>query len=283
MTQVADTPSALDWVNVGDVPPRQLHDARLQVHHAAQVAVAATIAYLPHASDDSHTSLGWSRAHRGLVTHPIAGFRVVVLPATLSLAIADDQDQLTSSFDLSGRTVADAYDWLGTEVSHRGLNRSKLTPKKHYEIPAHLVASGGQFALGDGRAFVDLERWWMASEPILEHLVKTVRGASAVRCWPHHFDIATLISVAPSKTIGVGLSPGDEFYDEPYFYVGPYPYPPLDALPPLASGHWHTSPWLGAVLTGSEIVAHASAHDRYALVSGYIDSAIGACRSAMGV
>ena len=48
---------------------------------------------------------------------------------------------------------------------------------------------------------------------------------SPVRCWPHHFDIATLLTIAPGQTIGVGLEPGDGYYDEPYWYVNQYPAP----------------------------------------------------------
>ncbi len=75
-----------------------------------------------------------------------------------------------------------------------------------------------------------------------------------VRCWPHHFDIGTVVdlkSTAEGCSIGLGLSPGDESYDQPYFYVNPYPNPDLSALPPLLAGdHWHTQGWMGVVATG---------------------------------
>lgn len=57
------------------------------------------------------------------------------------------------------------------------------------------------------------------------------------------------------RTIGAGLSPGDGSYDEPYFYVTPWPYPKGKAFPALPAGHWHTEFWTGAVLTGSELAA----------------------------
>jgi hypothetical protein len=82
-------------------------------------------------------------------------------------------------------------------------------------------------------------------------------NASEVRCWPHHFDIATLIEVARGKTIGVGMEPGDVYYDEPYFYVNLHPRP---AAPPTAllGGHgtWHTHEWIGAVLPVSRLKAN---------------------------
>jgi hypothetical protein len=61
-------------------------------------------------------------------------------------------------------------------------------------------------------------------------------GPGAVRCWPHHFDIATLLSLGRgdpegAAAIGIGMSPGDAYYPQPHFYISPWPAPPADALP----------------------------------------------------
>ena len=51
-------------------------------------------------------------------------------------------------------------------------------------------------------------------------------GPSPVRCWPHHFDIATCVALESGdpereRGIGTGLSPGDGTYGQPYFHVNP--------------------------------------------------------------
>jgi hypothetical protein len=105
-----------------------------------------------------------------------------------------------------------------------------------------------------------------------------------VRCWPHHFDIATLIDVSrgasgEARTIGVGLSPGDASYPEPYFYVTPWPAPADPALMALpGGGAWHRAGWFGAVLTGSAIFAGAdgSPSTRAEVVARFLDVAAGA-------
>jgi hypothetical protein len=57
------------------------------------------------------------------------------------------------------------------------------------------------------------------------------------------------------NTIGVGLSPGDTSYAEPYWYVSPYPYPATTALPAIAgNGFWHTQGWVGAVLPATRLI-----------------------------
>jgi hypothetical protein len=82
-----------------------------------------------------------------------------------------------------------------------------------------------------------------------------------VRGWPHHFDLAALHVLDPEKdpeearSVGAGLSPGDESYAEPYFYVSPWPAPEPAALPALPGGaHWHTDGFTSAVLSSSAIV-----------------------------
>jgi len=84
-----------------------------------------------------------------------------------------------------------------------------------------------------------------------------------VRCWPHHFDIATYVSLEhgdfeTAKGIGVGMSPGDESYDQPYFYINPFPHLNAAELPaPPSPGHLHNEGFVGAIATGDEIISLA--------------------------
>lgn len=83
--------------------------------------------------------------------------------------------------------------------------------------------------------------------------------ASAVRVWPHHFDIATLITLDDgdaerARSVGVGLSPGDGGIPQPYFYVTPWPYPESKFGPKLPwNGYWHSKGWFGAVQRGEHV------------------------------
>ena len=84
----------------------------------------------------------------------------------------------------------------------------------------------------------------------------------------------------PGKTVGVGLEPGDAYYDEPYFYVTASPRPPAAAATaPLAGdGSWHTHEWVGAVLPGSRLrPAQIESQP-----SAFLDSGIAACRQLVG-
>ena len=272
------------WKPVGELAPGALIDARLQLHHAAQIAVSAAISYIPARSDDSHTALTWLPTYRALVTEPIPSarpLRIGLRLEDLTLQALDDGPGWAPTFALAGRTAVDAHAWLGEVAAEAGLENSRLTQRKHYTIPSHPVASGEAFSTGISRELLELARYWSNAAALLDEIAHQTEGSSPVRTWPHHFDIATLIELpgAPRATIGIGHSPGDDSYAEPYWYVGPYPYPSTEALPPVAGGgHWHTSGWVGAVLPASGYVA---AGDQRTQVAAFVDSAVAACRSLL--
>ena len=272
------------WARVGDLPATALVDERLQLHHAAQIAVSAAISYLAARPDDGHTALSWSAALGALVTEPIASagqLRIGVQIANLTLHAVDERGETTRSFALAGRTIADGETWLRATLVEAGCDETRFTTRKHYTIPTHPVAGGAAFSPRSAE-MGELARYWGNAAAVLEDVARTTIGASAVRTWPHHFDIATLIELpgTPRRTVGVGQSPGDDSYAEPYWYVGPFPYPSVDALPPLAGlGHWHTTGWVGAVLPAS---AYVDTADQRVEVATFIDSAVAACRSLLG-
>jgi len=106
-----------------------------------------------------------------------------------------------------------------------------------------------------------------------------------VQCWPHHFDIATLIEVdaaragRAARTVGVGLSPGDASIDEPYCYVNHWPTTARNVLPALAAGEWFREGWAGAVLRGGSLVAAGDAAAQEGLLRAFLASAVPASRA----
>ena len=282
------TVKSATWSRVGDPPPRTLVDARLQLHHAAQIIVSAAISYVAPRADDSHTALTWIGPAGALATESITAerdARIALRLEDLSLHVLDGGEEATAPFALPARTTREAYTWLTEAVGILGLDAARLTPRKHYTIPDHPVAGGAPFSTDIGSAVAELARYWSNAAAVLDQTARVTPGASAVRTWPHHFDIATLILLPESgtsgrRTIGVGQSPGDNSYAEPYWYVGPYPYPATTAFPPLAgSGHWHTEGWVGAALPASDFVA---AKDQQAQVAAFVESGIAACRMLLG-
>ena len=82
-------------------------------------------------------------------------------------------------------------------------------------------------------------------------------GPGALHTWPHHFDMALVIALEEggARSIDAGISPGDQYYAQPYAYVSPHPLPTAVELPDLpAGGRWHTKDFFGAVATAQDIL-----------------------------
>src|SRR5438067_767058 len=100
---------------------------------------------------------------------------------------------------------------------------SPLNTQRRHDVSA--FGRGSPFETSERAQFEEMSKWFSNGAVILSDLVRSAPGASEVRCWPHHFDIGTLIQLSPDRTIGVGLEPGDNDYNEPYFYVNMSPTP----------------------------------------------------------
>jgi hypothetical protein len=213
-------------------------DRRIELHWAAQVASAAGATLLEKKRNDSHANLGWDVRARALAGHPIAGKRAALRIDDAALTVLGDDSEPIATKPLRGETVASALAWLAGAFGTLELCRAE------HDLPEHPVGAGARFS-GEGDA--ELAALFAQADEALSAIAKREANASPVRCWPHHFDIATSISLGGERTIGAGLSPGDGSYSEPYWYVTPWPYPEGD-LPAIAHGHWHRKGWTGAIL-----------------------------------
>ena len=249
-----------------------LVDARLQFHHAAQFLAALGISYLPARPDDSHTNMEWLESIDALASNVVTGssaIRLAVSPQPFALhLLAGDASRAT--LPLRGATIGDAVAWIRRQLGECGLHSDAFTLDRHYTIPSHPVADSAAFDDSDATALEQLAAWFSNAASILGHVAATTTNASPVRCWPHHFDIATLIDVGPGATVGLGMEPGDVYYAEPYYYANIYP-PRSEPLPALAGGgSWHTHEWTGAVLPGSRL----GRDDQRAQIESFIESAL---------
>jgi hypothetical protein len=278
------------WRPLRGIAPSRLREARLAAHYALQWLARAARAYVPHQPGDHHTNLGWDDALDGFATYPLTkdlhlGLRI----ADLTLLLLGGAGA-PRSFPLDGRTDAHAREWLGVAFAARGLDAAKLDAPAPYAMPAHAIAQGGAYAAGElADALAELAAWFANADRALgkvhDRMLARGLAPSPVRCWPHHFDMATLTLLkggdperAPS--VNAGLSPGDEHYEEPYFYVSPYPYPDAAKLPSLsAAGHWHVTGFTAAIAPASRII---QARDHQAAAERFLDAAVAAAVKLLG-
>jgi hypothetical protein len=249
------------WRPLNGLDRGKLNEARLQAHYAVQWLARTARAYVPPQDNDGHTNLGWDDKEGAFATHALPdGSRLTLRIADLTLVITDATGKLPF-LSLNDGTEAHARAWLGKELAAKSLDARKLDEPSPYEMPAHPLAKGAEYSTGPiAAALRDLSVWYANANGVLsdlrQHLAARGLKAPPVRCWPHHFDLDSLVTLAPERTIGLGFSPGDEYYDEPYFYVTIYPEPDAKMLPKLHMiGHWHTHEFVAAIARASAIVA----------------------------
>jgi Family of unknown function (DUF5996) len=274
--------TAASWRSLQGVDPAALRAARIQAHLATQWLARVARAYVAARPEDHHTNLGWDDALGGLVTHPLAdGAQLGLRIADLTLVWLDSPGR-KDGFALDARRDADACEWLRRHARAHGLEARALDAALPYRLPAFpggdvytaaaLAEPLGELAIWFSNANETLAatRPWLATRKI---------DAPPVCCWPHHFDLDTLVTLAPGRTTGIGFEPGDEHYDEPYFYVSLHPAPDMAALPPLpAIGHWHAKNFTAAIAPAHRILA---VKDQGAEVAAFLQAAIEAAIVAL--
>ncbi len=271
------------WAPLGPIDPRALKPARLQAHWAAQIIAPVGATLVPPEDDYGHTALEW-KDDLGLLVSRAAGqsgFRAGLRIADLTVLVLDPSGEPAETFSLEGRTLEEGLAWLTAAVGRMAGEpfASPLT-LVGYTMEPHPVKDGAAFSV-DGPALATIERWYRNAARLLAAVRTAVPEAGEVRIWPHHFDIATLatfdrpeIDAEDARSLGFGLSPGDDAIPEPYWYLLPWPVPPKERRAPLAVGTWHTDGFVGAVLTG--------AHDERT-VARFFASAAEVSRRAIGV
>ena len=251
------------WQPLGGVPPPELTEGRLQMHHALQPVSAVGRSLLPAARDDGHTSLEWL-ASRGC----LAGPPVPAAPGPLRAGLQPDPFVLLvlvegapfARLPLAGKTVEEASSWLAGRLGDAGADAGRIDFAVPYSLPEHPVGDGARFAPPETGALVELGRLFADADLLLREAAASWPGATPVRIWPHHLDAGVVLPIGEgsgegARSIGAGLSPGDETIPEPYLYVTPWPPPPPESLPALPSGgRWQREGWVGAALTASELV-----------------------------
>jgi hypothetical protein len=261
-------------------------EARLVAHWATQIVAAVGATLVRPAPDDSHTSLVWVEPARALAGVPLGdgAVRAALRPGDLTLEILDAAHQARESLDLRGQTLQGGLAWLTAAIARATGSAAIPLARPVQELPEHAVGGGAPFPHSDGAALAQLADAFSTADRRLRALAGSLPNASPVRCWPHHFDIATLLTLDPpttpsrvARTIGVGLSPGDASYPGGYWYVTPWPSSAVSATPPLAAGGtWHRAGWFGAVLPLSHPDTGDEAGD-----AAFLDSAIAACRDLL--
>ncbi len=248
---------------LSQVAPSDLVHARAITHRAVQHLTGLARANIEAKPDDSHSNLGWDSAIGGLRTHAMGDVVMALKFSPLTLMILKN-DTAVEEFPLQSKTVAQAVEWTDQVAVSMGLSAAS-TATIPYDLPDDVAAISRYETEIGAEQITALSEWFRLAAGVLETLVAAEAGQkpgpSPVRCWPHHFDIATYVALEEgdpetARGIGVGMSPGDEGHSEPYFYINPWPHLDKASLPPATKpGYWHVEGYVGLVATATSLQA----------------------------
>ena len=259
-------------------------------HEAVQLLTVAARANLKPSPDDSHSNLGWDRTSQRFLSQPIpvdGGAMMIGLSLSPMHIDVVRNAETTAQFDMDRRSVEDTLNWLDGQLTEAGLKAASKVSLP-YELPDAVTRVDRFLPNTASSQLLMLQAWFDLAQTVLSDFVKNHAdlkpGPSPVRCWPHHFDIATYVqleagSAETARGIGVGMSPGDDGYRQPYFYVNPWPQLDVASLPDAPEpGHWHTDGYVGATATAEQIL---SLNDIPSSLMNFIESAFAVGRAQL--
>jgi hypothetical protein len=276
----------MEPISLGTPPPDQLENARLNAHWAAQVIAGVGETHLAARADTSQTAMQWLPGQQLLAGEVLPGprpVRVALRLPDLTLLLLDEQAGIHDQLPLAGCSLTEAKEWAARALASFGDAPLKALVPPDYALPDHPLGSGARFA-APAAELEELARWFELGARGLAQVCAREPGATPVLCWPHHFDLGTLLIEATDPageatcTVGIGLSPGDEGVPLPYWYVNHWPGRPEAPLPSLALGRWHSEGWVGPLLDAAEIVKAGDPEPR---VHRFLEMAVEASREIL--
>lgn len=261
-----------------------LRRVRLQLHQLAQLPAMAARSQLAPDPSDSSANMGWSAAEGRLISHT---WEHQSHTYHVSLSLRDGGVRLSKSGEEqqleTATTFGQAFEQLQELLNQEGMDTSRFQVALPYQLPEGF-GPDFRFEPLPQNALQEFEYWYSNAYLLISAMAAKDERSSALRCWPHHFDLASLITLEEHddpeqvKSVNMGFSPGDDCYDLPYLYVTPWPLPDINPslLPNLGGdGFWHTQDWTGSILTLAQLSASTDrkqqAKQAYAFASSALE------------
>jgi len=245
--------------NIKGIDKRKLEESRKNLHQAIQLIGAFPRNFLTPDPTDASASLLWNKDLQALESILVGKYQLGLSFADFSLYLSE-AGSVKETVKLDGISVVEAMSQLVAVLSKYGLSGDQYNLELPYEIESY---DYNQPLKVDTVALSEFSILYANTNEVLIQVVSENVNAYDIRCWPHHFDLATLIPLKfdgngeLQQSIGVGLSPGDEGIDEPYLYVNIWPNVALAKLQKhsLNNGNWNLAGWSGAVLRYTSLLS----------------------------
>lgn len=220
-----------------------------QIHIASQYLAAAAISFLEKKPDDSHSNLGWDPINNRLMTHSIGNNRIGINLANGNLEWFI-KGKLDASIDLQESNHREILNWF-TEAANRYGIEKDYRYDFHYDLPYDALHEENIFSF-DEKEMMRYAGHLTKSQRSFNTFLIENKLTSAIRVWPHHFDLGFYAALDDSGALFMsgGLAIADTMVDDLYYYsAGWYKGLAINSrvYTGLEKGEWRND-WDGAVL-----------------------------------
>lgn len=254
---------AFEWRQMLQLEPEHIRETKALMHQAIQNVAAVGRKFLPKSKNDVNASLIWVPGLSRMAGQWVTGevdFRSSLSIEKFEVFLVDKKVTTLASFQLEGKTYRQLMVWLEEQIGKLGMPAADLTMNLPYEIPNHPVREGSVFQLAHARAAVEFSKFYHNTYIILRKIKKQFESQNEILIWPHHFDIALSILIKDTgdpetdTIISFGMSPGDENFENPYFYVNTWPHVDTSQCAKLSNNAlWVSEDWTGAIMLSKHI------------------------------
>ncbi len=241
---------------MGAIDLEKLRFYKNEYHLALQNVAAVGRTFLPEDPHDKNAWLVWIPGlwrMAGKWVEGIHKFRSSVSFEDFNIYLVDEKVQTLDAFNLEEKTLNQAFVWLEQHIISLNLSSSHLVMNLPYQLPQE-VMDKKQFSLTDSRVTRILGGYFHDAFIIHSEYKEKFEHTRDIFISPKrmHMEMdVVIIETDEEETdtlITLGFSPGDQIYNEPYFYVTSRPYLDEENLPKFSTrGFWHQDEWIGAV------------------------------------
>ena len=223
----------------------------IEIHKIIQYLGAAANSFLAHKRDDSHTSLV-SLTDCGCIATQFLNTDRHQLAFNYEAFALEwwDFSGEKIRYPLHQKTHKEVVAWISQKARENDISKP-FNPLMHYELPYETITDDYVYLMDNPQRLKELMHYRILAHIALENTLESHKPHSAIRVWPHHFDIGSIYMLNKHKghTIGIGMAIPDELEDQFYFYVKGYTHNQTiatDALEELEYGNWNAQ-WQGAI------------------------------------
>ncbi|MEO0651579.1 MAG: hypothetical protein AAFZ65_12965, partial [Planctomycetota bacterium] len=191
-------------------------------------------------------------------------FRVGLRMHDSTLLIMGDSRSVLQQFSMAGKSLFEARTWLLEHAEKLAGEPARNEAIEQGRFDPHPLSEGAPYGVDLDAAFREVDHAYSNVDNALRRVLADLAPGTAIRCWPHHADIAALVELEgggeEATSIGLGLAPADERiqnvyerHGDAYFYAAPWPPPKSASLPELSVGTWLTEGPLLAALPLSAV------------------------------